>query len=50
MLVSIICTHYLYAIQFVEMAFQKELRNVIIEIRQAVFSAKSLLAIPALVA
>ena len=49
-LVSIICTQNLYAIQFVEMAFQKELKNVIMEILQVVFSAKSLLVIPALVA
>ena len=49
-LVSIICTQNLYAIQFVEMAFQKELKNVIMEIRQVAFSAKSLLVIPALVA
>ena len=41
-LVSIICTQNLYAIQFVEMAFQKELKNVIMEIRQVAFSAKSL--------
>jgi hypothetical protein len=50
MLVSIIYTQNLYAIQFVEMVFQKELKNVIMEIRQVVFSAKSLLVIPALVA
>ncbi len=49
-LVSIIYTQNLYAIQFVEMVFQKELKNVIMEIRQVVFSAKSLLVIPALVA
>jgi hypothetical protein len=50
MLVSIIYTQNLYAIQFVEMVFQKELKNVIMEILQVVFSAKSLLVIPALVA
>ena len=50
MLVSIIYTQNLYAIRFVEMVFQKELKNVIMEIRQVVFSAKSLLVIPALVA
>ena len=49
-LVSIIYTQNLYAIQFVEMVFQKELKNVIMEIRQVVFSAKSLLVIPVLVA
>jgi hypothetical protein len=50
MLVSIIYTQNLYAIRFVEMVFQKELKNVIMEILQVVFSAKSLLVIPALVA
>ncbi|HRI35323.1 MAG TPA: hypothetical protein PLD02_16355 [Saprospiraceae bacterium] len=49
-LVSIIYTQNLYAIQFVEMVFQKELKNVTMEIRQVAFSAKSLLVIPALVA
>ena len=41
-LVSIIYTQNLYAIQFVEMVFQKELKNVTMEIRQVAFSAKSL--------
>ncbi len=49
-LVSITYTQNLYAIQFVEMVFQKELKNVTMEIRQGAFSAKSLLVIPALVA
>ena len=50
MLASIIYTQNLYAIRFVEMVFQKELKNAIMEILQVAFSAKSLLVIPALVA
>ena len=42
MLVSIIYTQNLYAIRFVEMVFQKELKNATMEIRQVAFSAKSL--------